>query len=118
MTIEAFIVDYLNTEILSVPTSGDVPHPTPEKFITVEMTGARIQNYIPKADIVIESWAKTRAEAMALNEIVKGKMLEMVKEKEIMRCKLSSEYNYPLEATKHPRYQSIYEVVYDQNMTA
>lgn len=117
MTIEAYIINYLNTEIPTTPASGDAPLEKPAQFITVEKTGERINNYIPKATIAVQSWAQTRADAMTLNETVKGKMLGMIKEKEIMRCKLNSEYNFPLEAAKHPRYQAVYEVVYDYNIT-
>lgn len=117
MTIEEFIIRYLNTELSGVSASGDAPTPKPERFVTVEKTGERITNYIPNATVVVQSWAKTRADAMELNETVKGKMLAMINEKEIMRCKLNSEYNYPFEASKHPRYQSVFEIVYDYNIT-
>lgn len=117
MTIEEFVVNYLKTTITDVPTSADVPHPKPAKFITVEQTGERITNYIPKAEIAIQSWATSRAEAMALNDRVADVMLGMISNSEIMRCKLISEYNFPLKAEKNPRYQSVFEIVYDKNMT-
>ena len=113
MTIEAFIVDYLSGEFSGISVSGDVPHPKPQEFITVEKTGERITNRIPKAEIVVQSWAASRAEAMALSDRVTGAMLDMVAEPEIMRCKLNAEYNYPLEEAKHPRYQAVFEVVYN-----
>lgn len=118
MTIEAFIVAYLNREITDIPTSGDVPHPLPAQFVTVEKTGERNRNHIPKAEIAVQSWAASRADAMALNERVKDVMLDMVSEPEIMRCVLNAEYNFPYEEIKHPRYQSVFEIVYNQNMTA
>ena len=118
MTIEEFIVDYLSDSITDVPTSGDVPQPLPAIFITVVQTGERIQNYIPKATVAVQSWADTRANAMALNDLVTDTMLSMISEPEIMRCKLTAEYNFPDEDTKHPRYQSVFEIVYDKNMTA
>lgn len=118
MTIEAFIVAYLNSVITDAPTSGDVPHPRPAQFITVEKTGERNRNHIPKAEIAVQSWAASRADAMALNERVKAAMLDMVSELEIMRCALNAEYNFPSEETKCPRYQSVFEIVYNRNLTA
>lgn len=113
MTIEAFIVDYLSGEFSGISVSGDVPHPMPQEFITVEKTGERITNRIPKAEIVVQSWAASRAEAMALSDRVTDAMLGAVSEPEIMRCKLNAEYNYPLEEAKRPRYQAVFEVVYN-----
>ena len=119
MTIEEYIVSYLNTELEDVPVSGDAPATKPASFVTVEKTGERIKNYVPRATIAVQSWAPSRASAMALNERVKEKMLFMPEAPTVVsKCSLNSEYNYPHEASKHPRYQAVFEVVYDYNISA
>lgn len=111
MSIEAFLVDFLGNR-LSVPVSGDIPAPRPACFVTIEQTGSRHLNHINSADIAIQSWAETRAEALTLNQQVVDAMEEALAEVMISRCQLQSYYNFPDLSSKTPRYQAVYEVVH------
>lgn len=111
MTIEAFVIDYLDGA-LSVPVSGDTPHPMPNTFVTVEKTGGGRSNKIDSATLAIQSWAETRAAAAELNETVKQAMENIVEENEISRSDLDSDYNYTDEDTKRFRYQAVFDLVY------
>lgn len=111
MSIESFLIDFLNNR-LDVPVSGDIPTPRPARFVTLEQTGSRHSNHINTADIAIQSWAETRAEALALNLKVVDAMEDALAEAMISRCQLQSYYNFPDLATKTPRYQAVYEVVH------
>ena len=121
MTIETFIINYLDAALTTVigsttvkiPVSGDVPSPVPDKFVTVEMTGADEENKIRFATIAVQSWDTTRAGAMALNEQVITAMEAMVSQAAISSCTLDNSYNYTDLARKKPRYQSVFSVVYN-----
>lgn len=111
MTIEEYLIDQLDL-LLSVPVSGDVPHPMPAEFVTVEKTGSYLTNILNGATIAIQSWSTSRAAAAALNQLVIGAMLVVESLPEIGRCQLSTDYNYTDTATNRPRYQAVYEIIY------
>ena len=114
MTIEQFVIEYLKAaEALNgIPISGSIPHPMPEKYVTVELTGSNRVDLITTATLAIQSWGGTRAEAAALNETVKELMDSMVEESSISRSALESDYNYTDLSTNHPRYQAVYEITF------
>lgn len=114
MNIEAYVINYLLgvSALSGIPVSGDVPHDIPAKFITVEKTGSSRLDHINTATIAVQSWAATRAEASALNELVKTAMDNMIANPEISRSALDSDYNFTDLATNHQRYQAVYEIVY------
>lgn len=111
MIIEQFILNHLS-EQLDAPVYGDIPSPRPARFITVEQTGSRQLDYINTANIAVQSWAQSRAEAALLNEAVKKAMQAAAASPDISRCHLESDYNYTDLATKTPRYQAVFEVVH------
>lgn len=111
MTIEEYIIDYL-AERLSVGVSGSVPHPMPEEFVTVELTGSSLSDRIHAATIAVQSWSTSRAAASLLNELVKAAMAGASAAPEISRCALNSDYNYTDLSTNKPRYQAVFDVVY------
>lgn len=111
MTIESFIISKLNNA-LNVPVSGDVPNPTPAAFVTVEKTGSGMTDYVNRATVAVQSWGKTTAAAMDLNESVKAAMFDLLADKDIGSVDLNSDYHYPDTATKHARYQAVFDIVY------
>lgn len=113
MSIEEYIIKYLN-DVLTVPCYGNVPDlGTVEKFVTVEKVGSSTANHIRKASIAVQSWALSRAEADKLNEEVKPWMERLIEKNEISRCHLDTDYNYPDLVHKRGRYQALFEVVFD-----
>ena len=111
MTIESFVLDYLDGA-MQIPVTGNVPSPMPQSFVTVEQTGSSVRNYIPHAEIAVESWAPTRSEAMALGETVKQAMAGITAHWEVSSCKLRTSYNDSDSATKTARYLSVFEITY------
>lgn len=109
--IEQTIIEYLSG-VLSVPVSGDVPSNLPAEFVTVEKVGSREVNRIKTARIAVQSWSASRASAAALNETVKAAMDNAVTLDTISRSHCETDYNFTDVATKRPRYQAVYEVVY------
>lgn len=111
MSIEEFLIGYLGAHI-DAPVSGDVPSTRPERFVTLEKTGSGHKDHIHRADIAVQSWAGSRSEASALNELVIAAMEMANAEPEISRCALTNDYNFPELETKSPRYQAVFEVVH------
>lgn len=111
MTPEQFYIDYLD-EALSVPVSGSVPHPMPDEFVTVELTGTRSENFIDTVQLVVECWSTSRAAACALYALADAAMRASVSEPAISRCAIETGYNDTDEETHRPRYHARYEVVY------
>lgn len=111
MTIEEYIIDYLDP-LTTAGVSGSVPHPMPDNFITVEKTGESEFNYIPTAQIAIDCWSTSRAEAALLAETVEGYMANITTLPQISRCAVTASYNNTSLATNKPRYSLRFEVVY------
>ena len=120
MTIEEYIIDYLATALaetagsvtIPFPVFGDVPSPVPDRFVTVEQTGADAENKIRFATIAVQSWHTSRAKAAELNALVETAMDRITEKPEISACMLNNSYNYTDMARKKPRYQAVFQVVY------
>lgn len=120
MNIEEYIISYLSTALtwqvnsttISIPVSGDVPSPVPDRFVTVEMTGADRNDKICFATIAVQSWETSRADASELNDRVIAAMEAMVAQPEISRSALDTSYNYTDLTRNKPRYQAVFTVVY------
>lgn len=111
MTIEEYIVGFLNAA-QDVPASGSVPHPLPEEFITVELTGERVANLIPAAQIHINAYSVDRAASAELARQIYAVMQSMSAQPEISRVGLNSMFNDADLELNRPRAAAIYEVVY------
>lgn len=112
MTPEEFFVWYLNENLSGVTAYGNEPEPAPDYFLTVEQVGGGGENQIDRADIAVQSWAPTRAEAGALNARVIEAMRGAVSDTRISRCHLDTTYNFTDTTRKRPRYQAVFEVVH------
>lgn len=114
MSIEALIIDYLNSGQLpqGVKASASTPHPMPDEFVTVEKTGAGETNYICEAQIHIDSWSTSRASAEALCQSVLQAMAAIKALPEISSCSMNTSYNNPSLATNKPRYTATFDVVH------
>ena len=110
--IEETVIDYLNSTLTDVKAYGEKPKNEGEKFILVEKTGSSETDHIQSAVIVVQSYADSKYQAAALNELVKAKMKEMIKLSDISKCKLNSDYPYPDTTTKEERYQAVFDVVF------
>ena len=113
MTPEAYVVKYLETALPGVSVFGEVPAKEPiEDFITVELTGAGISNQVSSATLAVDAWSTSRSAAMALSAEVRAAMFQMLEEDEISLVELETEYNNPRLSTKHPRYRTMWRIVY------
>lgn len=112
MTIEQFVIDYLE-DSLGIPVSGQIPdHPNPstdpQEFIVVQLTGSTMTDHIWESTLAIQSYSDTLAKASKLNTRAVRSMLDIITENQICRSYLNSAYEYTDESTKSPRYQAVF----------
>lgn len=113
MTPEAYVVKYLETALPGVSVLGEVPAEEPiQDFITVELTGASISNQVSSATLAVDAWSTSRANAMTLSAEIRTAMFQMLEEDEISSVELDTEYNNPRLSTKHPRYRTMWRIIY------
>lgn len=110
--IEKIILDYLNTTLPDVPVYMEVPEDRPAVFVVIEKTGSSRINHIDSATIAVQSYAASLYDAAALNERVKATMLDAITLDSISRVALNSDYNYTDTASKHYRYQAVFDVTF------
>lgn len=109
--IEITILDYL-TEKLEYPVYMEIPASPPEQFVLIEKTGGGSTNRIFTATIAVQSYAAHMYEAAALNEQVKQYMDEAAALPELCAVRLNSDYNYTDTASKHYRYQAVFDITH------
>lgn len=110
--IEVIVLNYLKEILSDVTVTTEIRQGMGETFVSLEKTGSGMSDRLPSATIAIQSWGKSLYDAMSLNERVKEAMYELPSVKEVTRCSLNSDYNYTDTATKHPRYQAVFDVVH------
>lgn len=111
MIIEAILISYLS-EQLSVPVYAERPEKPGKSFVLVEKVGSQSRNRVETATVAIQSYAGTLLEAAELNRLVKDKMDLITARTDVSSARLNSDYNFTDTATKHYRYQAVYDVVY------
>lgn len=122
MTPEAYFINYLTGALTpppvngvaqaGVPVSGCVPHPMPDEFVTVELTGSGQVDRIDRVTITVLSWSTTRDAACALLTRVNEAMLASPINDAVSRCELETGYNDTDQETHRPRYHARYSVVF------
>ena len=110
--IEVVILNYLKSVITDVTITTEIRQGMGEKFILIEKTGGGQSDRIFSSTFAVQSWAASIYDAMALNDRVKDAMLNLPSVKEVTKCTLNSDYNFTDTATKHPRYQAVFDVVH------
>lgn len=110
--IEKILLDYLGGRLPDVPVRMEVPEDRPAFFVVIEKTGSSRINHIDSATVAVQSYAATMYDAAALNERVKAAMLDSITLDSISRAALNSDYNYTDTASKHYRYQAVFDVTF------
>lgn len=109
--IEKIVLDWLQAA-LAVPVSLEVPENPPAEFVLVEKTGSGRANRVNRATLAVQSWAGSMLAAATLNEQVKAAMESLTDRDEISASRLNSDYNFTDTATKHYRYQAVFDLVF------
>ena len=111
--IELIVLNYLKSVLTDVEVTTEIRQGMSGSFVLFEKTGSGMsEKLLPSATIAVQSWADSIYEAMLLNKRVKTAMLNLPSVTEVTNCTLNGDYNYTDTATKHPRYQAVFDVVY------
>ena len=85
---------------------------TPRMSIVVDKTGSDAENRLITSTVTIQSYAKSKARASELNEMIKSVMDESVALRTIDDCQLNSDYNFTDIEQKRHRYQAVFEITH------
>lgn len=113
MQIELYLRAYLEAELDTDQVYLMVPNDKPAEFYLVDKLGSSMENKITTTHVAVQSWGTSVLDALQKNERVKELMLESLPlEAEICSVSLNSDYPYHDTATKHPRYQAVFDIVH------
>ena len=111
MTIEYNLLDYLNAS-LNVPVYMEEPDTIVDSYVIIQKTGSGVTDHIMSATFAIQSYGKSKQDAIDLNELVKAAMDVMPQTQDVFSCKLNSDYDYTDSETKRYRYQAVYDLTH------
>ncbi len=107
--IEAALIPYFRGKGYLALT--EIPPDRPERFISIERTGGDRSDYVlDHPNVVIQCWAKTRAEASALAYEVDDLVEGLSEVPHIFSAKRNSLSHFPDVEGKHERYQLYIEL--------
>ena len=105
--IEKTILDYIKKKI-DVPVYMEVPKTPPKRFIVIEKTGGSGENFIYTSTFAVQSYAESKYQAAALNDKVKGIMLDEEADiPDVSAVDYGGDYDYTDNTTKQYRYQLV-----------
>lgn len=110
--IEKIVLDYLKSK-MDVPVVLEIPPAPPEKFVLIQKTGSSVENFLYSATLALQSYAASKYEAAALNELVESSMDALpASVDDVTKSKLNSDYDFTDVTSKRYRYQAVYDVVH------
>jgi hypothetical protein len=109
--IELIIRKYLVSK-LEIPVVLEHQKNLPKRYILLEKTSGKRNNYLNSSTIAIQSYAESLLEAAKLNEKIKNIMYDLVAVDEVSRVDLNSDYNFTDPETKQYRYQAVFDINY------
>lgn len=109
--IELIIRKYLVSK-LEIPVVLEHQKNLPKRYILLEKTSGKRNNYLNSSTIAIQSYAESLLEAAKLNEKIKNIMFDLIEVNEVSRVDLNSDYNFTDPETKQYRYQAVFDINY------
>ncbi|WP_281665803.1 hypothetical protein [Gemella morbillorum] len=109
--IELIVRKYLVSK-LDIPVVLEYQKNLPKRYILLEKTSGKRNNYLNSSTIAIQSYAESLLEAAKLNEKIKNIMYDLVAVDEVSRVDLNSDYNFTDTETKQYRYQAVFDINY------
>lgn len=109
--IELIIRKYLVSK-LEIPVVLEHQKNLPKRYILLEKTSGKRNNYLNSSTIAIQSYAESLLEAAKLNEKIKNIMYDLIEVDEVSRVDLNSDYNFTDTETKQYRYQAVFDINY------
>lgn len=109
--IEECLKNWL-AEKTGCPCFADVPSDRPEQFITIERTGGEASLGKDEPLLAVQTWAPTRADASALALRTRNALvLQACEILQILKCNVTSIYNFPDPDSRQARYQLDVELI-------
>lgn len=110
--IEKTVIDYLIAKgIAGGKVYAETPVNPPASYVVVSRARGGITDQIRSYGIYTESRAKAdKVTAATLHEQVITAMLNIRNETELMRCKLETEYDAAMTASKEYRFQALWAI--------
>lgn len=110
--IELTVYNYLKANA-NLPVEMEVPKNPPKDFYVVEKTGGGIDEHLGKSTIIVQSYGATLYKAAENSEAVVNLMLgDLLKEPDVCKVTLNSQYNYTDTTEKKYRYQAVFDIVH------
>lgn len=109
--IETIVMDHLSAA-LDVSVWMEMPKNPPARFVIVEKTSDKEENFIHYPMVAVQSYAESLFQAAVLNELVERAMASLSSHPAVSRCKLNSSYNFTDTEKKRHRYQAVFDIVY------
>ena len=107
--IELIVKDYL-TKYLGIPIVFEHQKNLPKRYILIQKTSGKRENFLKESTIAIQSYAETLFESAKLNEKIKDLMYDLIMVDEVSKVSLNSDYNYTNLETKEYRYQAVFDI--------
>lgn len=111
--IELTLKNYLAQMLADVPVKLEIPADPPAEFILIEHTGGGDEGELLQGAVfAVQSYGPSLADAAALNKRVETAMRSIAELPQICSCALNSSYNFTDTASKHYRYQAVYDIIF------
>lgn len=113
MIIEARVLQYLSGK-LSIPVYAEMPEKPEDELVLIERVGGSVTNWISRASIALQSYAKDILRAMEIDKQVRAAMDKLYEIDGISSARMASNYNHTDTRTKYYRYQCTYDITYEE----
>lgn len=111
MIIEKVICDYL-TDKLGCKVLPEKPERPFGQMVFVEKTSENGNRFLYECTIAVQSYDESMYKAALLNEKVIEAMYGLVKDDNICKVTLNSDYNFTDTTTKEYRYQAVFDIAH------
>lgn len=111
--VEQLIIEYLNSHAgIAYPVYGDTPMDSGTRYYLVEKTGSTNRDHIHTAQVAIQSYGNSKADAAAMNETLVAAMRGLMTLPAVSACRLNSDYDYSDLSKRRYRYQAVFDITY------
>ena len=111
MLIEQRVLEYLQDELSMNDIYTEIPRNRPEMFVELRVTDRGMSNRINEVTIELSSYAPTKYEAAALDELVRNAMDSIIQLDDIS-CRFGGGNDNPDTELKIPRYRCYFNLFY------
>lgn len=111
MLIEQRVLEYLQNELGMNDIYMEIPRDRPEMFVVLRVTDRGMSNRINEVTIELSSYAPSKYEAAALDELVRNSMDNII-ELDDISCRFGGGNDNPDTEIKIPRYRCYFNLFY------